>query len=34
MLKLLRRTGFFLDAQRNQQAWEAQYRKVLERHTA
>ena len=34
MLKALRRTAFFRDAQRNQQAWEAQYRKVLERPAA
>lgn len=34
MLKVMKRTAFFKDAQRNQAAWEEQYRKVLERQAA
>ena len=34
MLMALRHTAFFRDAQRNQRAWEAQYRKVLKHPAA
>lgn len=34
MLRVLRHTAYFRDAQRNQEAWEAQYRKVLGRQAA
>lgn len=33
-LRALRHTAYFRDAQRNQQAWEAQYRKILDREAA
>ena len=34
MMKGLRRTAYFRDAQRNQQAWEERYREVLSRASA
>jgi beta-hydroxylase len=34
MLKVLRRTAYFRDAQRNQRAWEERYREVLARRAA
>ncbi len=33
-LRVMRHTAFFRDAVRNQQAWEAQYRKLLDREAA
>jgi beta-hydroxylase len=34
MLRVLRRTAYFRDAQRNQRAWEERYREVLARRAA